>query len=478
MSKWHSLGNWIDEEGEQHQGGKAVATSRDGSTIAISAPYYDSDKGARAGRVVVYTFNDDDNTWKKYGEDIIGEPGDELGTSLAMAENGKALVIGMVSMKQTDEGAVKTDAGKVQVYRLNRKTEWEKKGQALTGDQALEQFGASVDISYEGDSIVVGSPGYDTDVKTRVGAVHVFSYDEDSREWKKVEGTIEGENQNDQFGFSVSLSEESQIAIGAPMANDAKGYVQMIKYIKLNKVWVKNGKIEWGNEGDKCGRSVSVSFDGESVAAGCPFHEGNGKRKRSGAVVVYKFDQTEEKWKPIGKSLVGRNTGDEFGTAVSMSDDGTEVAIGSPYSGEKDKESGHITVYHLAGDWMKMGLEVDGKYSFNHLGSSIGISGDGTQVIAGAPTEGYATVYTFTDEPPVTPSPEEEKEGGNSALGNFVRFMFYALFIGAIVFGLLKCVEFYRNRRAMAQFEVAATHDLEMRRQQQRPEWLAEQQQP
>ena len=92
---------------------------------------------------------------------------------------------------------------------------------------------------------------------------------------------------------------------------------------------------------DDSGDSVSLSDDGNTVAIGAWRNGGNGHE--SGHVRVYHFDGSE--WVQLGQDMDGEAPGDQSGSAVSISSDGTKVAIGAQYNSDNGSNSGQVRVY-------------------------------------------------------------------------------------------------------------------------------------
>lgn len=81
---------------------------------------------------------------------------------------------------------------------------------------------------------------------------------------------------------------------------------------------------------------------------------------------------------------------DNFGYAVSISDDGTRVAIGAPYTSTKGlfsaKKHGAVYIFHYNGtSWTEEAILVaSDKSNDDHLGYSVHLDSTGTRVLAGA----------------------------------------------------------------------------------------------
>jgi len=262
------------------------------------------------------------------------------------------------------------------------------------------------------------------------------------------------------------LSQVGVLAVGEPDANNG-GKVHMIRYNATDTNWVEYGEIQMPagfilKPGDKFGYSVSVSFDGSKVAIGTPLHtqNQNSGKKHAGAITVHQHDHVNEVWEPMGGAIYGREAGDQAGFSVHLSDSGEQLAFGSPFSGLNGQESGHISVYIYNGfDWGIMDAEIDGKSSFNNLGMSVAISGNGEQVMGGAPTEGYATVYMLAETAPPTMAPTP---GPKSAKVHPLRVIFYILVLSFLAFAVYKAIQFLVRKRQTSSFQAAPPSDLEM----------------
>ena len=96
--------------------------------------------------------------------------------------------------------------------------------------------------------------------------------------------------------------------------------------------------------GDFSGNSVSLSSDGKRVAIGAPGNDSNGTD--SGHVRVY--DYSGNAWTQVGGDSDGEAANDLSGISVSLSSDGTRVAIGASENGSNGNNAGHVRVYRFA----------------------------------------------------------------------------------------------------------------------------------
>ena len=75
------------------------------------------------------------------------------------------------------------------------------------------------------------------------------------------------------------------------------------------------------------------------------------------------FSQTQ-----LGSDINGEAASDQSGRSVSMSSDGTIVAIGAPYNDGNGSNSGHVRVYQYSGSsWSQLGADINGEAAYDYL---------------------------------------------------------------------------------------------------------------
>lgn len=372
------IGSTINGEAAGDLSGSSVSISKDGTTLAIGA-FSNDGNGNDSGSVRVY--KNISGTWTQIGADIDGEAADDnSGYSVSLSSNGNIVAIGAISNRFS--------RGSVRVYG-NVSGTWTKVGQDIDGEEGNEYSGTSISLSDDGFTLAIGATHNDAGVSfSDTGSVRLYKYA--SGTWAKFGFDIDGEAADDHFGSSVSLSGDGNIvAIGAP-GNDGGGAgggsVRVYKYVSGTKTQV--GQDIDGAAGASSGSSISLSSDGSILAIGAPYSDGNG-RTNSGSVVVYK--NVSNVWTKVGSSIVGEVAGDLSGSSVSLSSDGSIVAIGAyDHSGfdgvfGTNAGSGTVRVYkNVSGVWTKVGTNIDGEAAGDANGYSVSLSGDGTVVAMGA----------------------------------------------------------------------------------------------
>jgi hypothetical protein len=287
---WEQLGQDLTGEGgEDDLFGYYLAVSNNG--IAVGAPDHDG-PGFHHGAVRVFRFNDTLNDWYQVGQTILGEgDGDEAGVAVDISKDGTIFAVGAWLNDGNGE-----DAGHVRVFRLNdegEQTEWLQIGSDINSEDEDDSIGFSVSLSADGTIVAAGAPWNDLSASiSNSGHVRVFQLNPVTNDWVQMGSDINGQVKRDNFGYRVRLSD--------------------------------NGKTLAGS---------SFLSDGSNAQA-------------SGQVRVFDFDEAIQDWVQRGSAIDGEATGDEFGQAISLSADGQVVAAGAVYAtNDEGVKTGHIRVF-------------------------------------------------------------------------------------------------------------------------------------
>ena len=370
------LGSDINGEAASDQSGYSVSMSSDGTIVAIGSTYNDGN-GSNSGHVRVYEYSG--SSWSQLGADINGEAASDIsGYSVSMSSDGTIVAIG--SNFNDGNGS---SSGHVRVYQYSSGS-WTQLGGDINGEAAYDYSGNSVSLSSDGTIVAIGATGNDGN-GSNSGHVRVYEYSGSS--WSQLGADINGDSSGDYSGRSVSLSSDGTIvAIGAP-DNDGNGiysgHVRVYEY--SGSSWSQLGAdINGDSSGDYSGYSVSLSSDGTIVAIGAPDNDGNGSD--SGHVRVYEYSGSS--WSQLGNDIDGEAANDFSGRSVSIDSDGSHVAIGAYLNDGNGSNSGHVRVYQYSdSSWTQLVLDIDGEAANDYSGHSVSLSSDGTIVAVGAPYE-------------------------------------------------------------------------------------------
>jgi Flp pilus assembly pilin Flp len=386
------IGADIDGEAVSDISGWSVSLSTDGSIVAIGG-YRNDGSGSNAGSVRVY--QKVSGSWTQLGGDIDGEAANNFsGYSVSLSSDGTTVAIGAYGNDGSGD-----QTGSVRVYR-NVSGTWTQLGGDIDGEADGDRSGWSVSISGDGTIVAIGAFNNDGS-GTDSGSVRV--YQNVSGTWTQLGGDIDGEAANDHSGRSVSLSSDgTTVAIGAQFNDGSGADAGSVRvYKNVSGTWTQLGAdIDGETAGDRSGFSVSLSSDGTTVAIGAPFNGGSGNV--AGSVRLYQ--NVSGTWTQLGTDIDGEAAEDFSGNSVSLSSDGTIVAIGAPSNDGSGANAGSVRVYqNVSGSWNKIGADIDGEAAVDSSGTSVSLSGDGTTVAIGAPENdgsgnaaGHVRVYDLT----------------------------------------------------------------------------------
>ncbi|MCW1146926.1 T9SS type A sorting domain-containing protein [Flavobacterium lacisediminis] len=305
------------------------------------------------------------------GQDINGEvAGDWSSSGLSISSDGNIVAIGSVGSNNF--------TGHVKVYQ-NVSGIWTQIGQKING-QILGEECYQISLSSNGNIIALGSPSSDQ-IFQNSGLVRI--YQNISGVWTQIGQNIIGEALNDYSGAGLSLSSDGNIvAIGA-YGNDGNGsdsgHVRV--YQNISGVWTQIGQdINGEAAGDWFGFRLSLSSNANIIAIGARNNDGNGSN--SGHVRVYQ--NISGVWTQIGQDINGEAAGDLFGQSLSISSDGSIIAIGAIFNDGNGSDSGHVRVYqNISGVWTQIGQDINGEAAGDWSGN-VNLSGNGNIVVIGA----------------------------------------------------------------------------------------------
>ncbi|MCF6363548.1 MAG: FG-GAP repeat protein [Gammaproteobacteria bacterium] len=334
-----------------------------------------------------------------------------------------------------------------------------------------DQFGLSVSLSGDGDTLAVGAPEEESNATgingdqgdnsaKNSGAVYVFT--RSGGVWFQ-QAYIKASNteEDDYFGRSVSLSGDGDtLAVGAAREdsnatgingdqgnNSLSGAGAVYVFTRSGGIWFQQAYVKASNTGiwNIFGVSVSLSGDGDTLAVGAAREHSNatgvnGDQSDNSALssgAVYVFTRGEGTWFQQAY-IKASNTGryDFFGASVSLSGDGDTLAVGAAredsnatgINGDQgdnsEKNSGAVYVFtRSGGTWFQQayvkasnteGINDDADFFSrgDGFGAAISLSGDGDTLAVGAPGEGSNATGINGDQ------------GDNSTLGAGAVYVF------------------------------------------------------
>ena len=207
--------------------------------------------GTRQGQARIFTANG--LNWTAQTVSGLMLPEGRFGWVVAASNDGARIAISAPNASPDF-----SKQGYVQVLERNVDGGWEQLGDILFGVEENGQFGFSLAMSGDGNTVVVGAPG------TTDGGVTVFRFDNTG--WQQIGATLIAKETGTRFGRSVAVSHYGQrIAATSFFFDGFRGHARVFDFI--NDGWVAQhdvegtddqGRLGWGNFGLALSRGGSV----------------------------------------------------------------------------------------------------------------------------------------------------------------------------------------------------------------------------
>jgi len=451
--------------------GDSVAISGDGNTLAVGAPNESSGaKGINgnqndtsvysAGAVYVYTRRNGTSPWTQqaYVKASTAQAGAEFGHVVVLSADGNTMAVSAyfeasnargIDGNQDDTSI--PQAGAVYVF-TRRGTTWAQQAYVKasnSGEAGTEgnfgdgdQFGFSLSLSDDGNTMAVGANtedsnatginGNQTDNSMQSsGAVYVFA--RTGTTWTQ-QAYVKAANTapNVQFGYAVALSADGSTlaassfdegggsrAINGAYDRTRNGTGAVYMFVRAGGTWTQQAylKASNGENGDSMGVSVSISDDGNTVAAGSLDEDclvtgvnpiqpcDNDVKDDTSAGAAYVFVRSGTTWTQqafIKPSNTGKD--DWFASRLQISGDGRVLAaaaqledsaaqgINGKQDDESAQEAGAVYLFTRTGTTWAQKAYVKGSNNeaFDEFGSSVALSRDGSTMAVGARGEDSA----------------------------------------------------------------------------------------
>jgi hypothetical protein len=435
--------------------GQALASNREGTIIAVSAPeyrYFGYDQwynyGYKQNRHTddggyVQFYEDVAGTWTAMGEihwdGVLDTEHVLFGQSVSLSDDGHTVAIYTPGGQTNYPGTQMS--GNVKIYTYDTgSSSWTEVASVGVNDPWSDFMTYSsswsfvddhpphlVALSGDGSTLAVAEPGWrGTATYTSQyipeqgdypdGRVRVFDVSGATLTQKGT--TLVGSATVKGFGMSVALSTDGKVlgcGTGAYKWRKARPTGSDQQHDELARVyewsdgstdWVQRGSDLSGSDGlilsadgEDWGRVVALSGDGSTVAVGG--HQVNRKysflphQNPTGTVGVYVWQGGA--WNERS-TLTGTA---QYGTSLSLNDDGKVLAVGNPGNNRQpgvqypSYDDGEVNVYSwdtATNAWVTFSTTSGGDaHAGQQYGWSVALSGDGTALVVGERLYGSAT---------------------------------------------------------------------------------------
>lgn len=274
-------------------------------------------------------------------------------------------------------------------------------------------FGSSLSTAANGRVLLAGKPGHDANSQDAVvaesdesvfdaGAAELLFTVEN--EWFSASVlTQDSPSFNSQFGFAVAAdSTGDTVVVGAPTDSseqDLAGAAHV--FIRAGETWIQSAILVPGQARAfaRFGHSVAISDDGQLIAVGAP-GDSNAtidpfasvdSEIDAGSVTLFRFDNASGGWilsDYVRSSVV--TSGQRFGESIALNESASTLVVAAPgeVAGELRAMPGIVHIFEIldAGVFRRQQLfqlaDSEQDPEFSAFGSAVGISADGSTLVA------------------------------------------------------------------------------------------------
>lgn len=361
-----------------------------GDTAVVGAPGVDYPGVLGAG--AAYVFVRSGSTWVLQATLTSTVPAEAEAFGVSVALDGDTAVIGAPGFDPASGKSV----GAAYVF-VRSGSSWARQGTlGNPNGPDTDYFAYSVAVS--GNTAVVGARGDDTPAAASAGAAHVFVRNGTSWTQQATLAGADGESA-DEFGYSVAVDGDTALVGARADRSPAGRYTGSASvFIRSGNGWTEQAKLTAsdGAYDDYFGNSVAL--DGNSVMVGAPFDDHLGNDEGS----AYLFVRAGTYWTQRAKLIApDAATDDLFGSSVAL--DGPLAAATAPGdNNRRGRNAGAAYAFaRSATGWSERWklIAADGTAE-DFLGLSVAVSGRTVMVgapVAGGPAgESTGAAYAFS----------------------------------------------------------------------------------
>ena len=324
-----------------------VSISASGEVVAVGNYFAPDDGGDLLGYIKVYrTPANPGGDWTQIGNTLTAKSAYFSAYVVCLSADGEVVALG--DYESLPDGNL---SGAVKIYRAPATPggNWTQIGKDIVSD-ALEYSSYSASISTDGSIVAIGtskaisvdSPGY-----TTYNSVY-REPDAADGDWTQIGQTIVTNG----LSTTISISGDGSVLALPSYAQGDSGVLGATRVYGAPE----NGGTTWTQIGQDIlpsagtsydSQAVSLSSNGDVIAIGS-FEPGT---STTGQVRLYRMPISgSTSWTPIGDAIVGETSESHFGYSVSLSTDGSTVAIGAPYGEFGGSDAGQVRVYQYDPD--------------------------------------------------------------------------------------------------------------------------------
>lgn len=349
--------------------------------------------------------------------------GSEFGRAVALSGDGNTLAVGAGAGLEINTSA--SDVGEVYIFARGEDGWYQQAQIKASNRNDLHQFGSSVALSADGNTLLVGAPGEDSAssgingsqnydlFSASKGAAYLFT--RSGTTWNQTT-YIKASNPDigDAFGEAVAISADGNTLAVAASGEDSNatgsggdqdndsitnsGAVYL--FLRSSGVWAQKAYVKASNPqaGDGFGSGLALSGDGNTLAVTAQWEDSNapaidGNQLDNSATdsgAAYVFTRSDALWvqqayvKAASPAML-----DEFGSSVALNGDGSVLAVGAYKEDGIAVDSGAVYTYQrTANVWSQARyIKSPNAQAGDGFGGAVALNRDGDILAAGASGE-------------------------------------------------------------------------------------------
>ena len=355
--------------GELHTGSvftSSIDLTPDGTGMIVGAS---GGTDTQVGYVEVYQRADELSTWTQIGQQLVGDDQTALGRAVSLNDSSTRIAI--------------STGREVSIREFNSELDtWVPLGAPIIQPGII----ASLAMNSIGDLLAIATADSGGIPRAQL---HRF----DGTDWQLEQDNLTmGQDVEEDVEDQVLQSQVAMNAAGTRLVHSIAGCG--CTGTGFARVYERNAETsQWSPLGDRIqgegsyGSAAAISGDGQTITIGAPQLGTETDLFGNGLVEVLRFDTTLGQWLPHGNAIAGADNGQQFGTAVALSQDANTLVVGSPGARtESANKGGKVSIFqfdNLTSDWQLI-QEHDGPDPNGSFGWRAAISATGSSLITGA----------------------------------------------------------------------------------------------
>ncbi|RLS33683.1 MAG: hypothetical protein DWH80_00040 [Planctomycetota bacterium] len=253
--------------------GSSVALSSDGNTAIVGAYVDDVGGNVNQGSATIFTRSGGVWTQQQQVTDAGGAANDKFGSSVALSSDGNTAIVGAF----LDDVGGNVDQGSATIFTRSGGV-WTQQAQVTaTSGAARDNFGSSVALSSDGNTAIVGADMDDVGGNGDQGTATIYT--RSGGVWtQQQQVTATGGTGFDHFGASVALSSDGNTAIVGASWDDVGGNMEQGSatiFTRSSGVWTQQQQVTatGGAANDFFGFSVALNSAGNTAIVGADWDD-------------------------------------------------------------------------------------------------------------------------------------------------------------------------------------------------------------